>query len=233
MMQIGLEFHKSFEIFFMRLNFNHLSFIKYLIAQSSLMLFFKKKHNPQSETDLLREYRQTGDLSILGKLYEPQMELVFAIAMKYFKDEEEAKDTVMALFEELITKLRTHEVENFKAWLGMVARNYCLMELRKRPEASVALTTREGIINEGDDEDENIFNNFMEISFSEHHTEQNLTKLEDCMKTLNLEQKQSVELFFMQEKTYQEVSQLTGFEVNKVKSYLQNGKRNLKICLEK
>jgi RNA polymerase sigma factor (sigma-70 family) len=197
------------------------------------MLFFKKKHKPESETDLLREYRQTGDLSILGKLYEPQMEMVFAIAMKYFKDEDEAKDTVMELFEALIPKLRVHEVENFKAWLGMVARNYCLMELRK----SSPLAPRGGIIDKRDEE-ENISHNFMEITTSEHHTdsldlEQNLSKLEDCLKTLNLEQKQSVELFFIQEKTYQEIAQLTGFEVNKVKSYLQNGKRNLKICMEK
>jgi RNA polymerase sigma factor (sigma-70 family) len=195
------------------------------------MLFFKKKHKSESETDLIREYRQTGNLSILGKLYEPQMEMVFAIAMKYFKDEDEAKDTVMALFEELIPKLRQHEVENFKAWLGMVTRNYCLMELRKK---TVEVSNFEGNYS---DEDENISNNFMEINNSEHHTdslnlEHNLTKLEDCLKTLNLEQKQSVELFFMQEKTYQEVAQLTGFEVNKVKSYLQNGKRNLKICME-
>ena len=196
------------------------------------MLFFKKKHKPESETDLLREYREAGDLAILGKLYEPQMEMVFAIAMKYFKDEEQAKDTVMTLFEELIPKLRVHEIDNFKAWLGMVARNYCLMELRKK---TVEVSNFEL---HNPDEEQNISNNFMEINTFEHHTdsldlEQNLTKLEDCLKTLNQEQKQSVELFFMQEKTYQEVSQLTGFEVNKVKSYLQNGKRNLKICLEK
>lgn len=196
------------------------------------MLFFKKKYKPESETDLLREYRQTGDLAVLGKIYEPHMEMVFAISMKYLKDEEEAKDTVMQLFEELIPKLRQYEVENFKAWLGRVTRNYCLMELRKK---TVEVSNFK--LN-GNDEDENIFSNLMEISTSEHHTdsfdlEQNLTKLEDCLKTLNLEQKQSVELFFMQEKTYQEVSQLTGFEVNKVKSYLQNGKRNLKICLDR
>ena len=196
------------------------------------MLFFKKKYKPESETDLLREYRQTGDLAVLGEIYEPHMEMVFAISMKYLKDEEEAKDTVMQLFEELIPKLRQYEVENFKAWLGRVTRNYCLMELRKK---TVEVSNFK--LN-GNDEDENIFSNLMEISTSEHHTdsfdlEQNLTKLEDCLKTLNLEQKQSVELFFMQEKTYQEVSQLTGFEVNKVKSYLQNGKRNLKICLNR
>jgi RNA polymerase sigma factor (sigma-70 family) len=195
------------------------------------MLFFKKKHKPLSETELLREYRQKGDLSILGKLYEPQMEMVFAIAMKYFKDEDEAKDTVMELFEALIPKLQVHEVENFKAWLGMVARNYCLMELRKK---TIEVSNFEL---DNNDEEENISNNFMEITTSEHHTdsldlEQNLTKLEDCLKTLNVEQKQSIELFFIQEKTYQEVSQLTGFEVNKVKSYLQNGKRNLKNCME-
>jgi RNA polymerase sigma factor (sigma-70 family) len=194
-----------------------------------IMLFFKKKNRPESESDLLREYRQKGDLSILGKLYEPQMEMVFAIAIKYFKDEDEAKDTVMALFEELITKLRTHEVENFKAWLGMVARNYCLMALRKK---NLVLVDNEILTLENSD------NNFMEFSNFEHLTddwdlEQNLTNLERCLETLNQEQKQSVELFFMQEKTYQEVSQLTGFEINKVKSYLQNGKRNLKICMER
>ena len=198
------------------------------------MLFFKKKHKPIAESELLVEYRQHGDLSILGKLYEPQMEMVFAIAMKYFKDEYEAKDTVMALFEELISKLRNHEVENFKAWLGMVARNYCLMKLRKRP-----LTPEGGTYATNfDDDDENLAHNFMEFSTIEHLTddwdlEENLTNLERCLETLNLEQKQAVELFFVQEKTYQEVSQLTGFEVNKVKSYLQNGKRNLKICMEK
>ena len=195
------------------------------------MLFFKKKHKLESETDLLIEYREKGDLAILGKLYEPQMEMVFAIAMKYFKDEEEAKDTVMQLFEELIPKLQQHEVENFKAWLGMVTRNYCLMELRKKTVEISNFDLKE------QDEEESLSDNFMEIITSEHHTdsldlEQNLTKLEECLKTLNLEQKQSVELFFMQDKTYQEVSQLTGFEVNKVKSYLQNGKRNLKNCME-
>jgi len=194
------------------------------------MLFFKKKHKPQTETDLLKEYRQTGDLSILGKLYEPQMEMVFAIAMKYFKDEDDAKDTVMQIFEELIPKLRQHEVENFKAWLGMVTRNFCLMALRKKN-----LIVADGEIFTNEDSSEN---HFMEFSTIEHlnddfDVEQNLTKLEDCLKTLNSEQKHSVELFFMQEKNYQEVSQLTGFEINKVKSYLQNGKRNLKICMEK
>ena len=193
------------------------------------MLFFKKKHKPISESELLIEYRQHGDLSILGKLYEPQMEMVFAIAMKYFKDEDEAKDTVMALFEELISKLRNHEVENFKAWLGMVTRNYCLMALRKK---NLVLVDDEILNN-----NENSNHNFMEFSTTEHliddwDLEQNLTNLERCLETLNLEQKQAVALFFIQEKTYQEVSQLTGFEVNKVKSYLQNGKRNLKICME-
>ncbi|MES2517233.1 MAG: sigma-70 family RNA polymerase sigma factor [Bacteroidota bacterium] len=194
------------------------------------MLFFKKKHKPQTETDLLRAYRQTGDLSILGKLYEPQMEMVFVIAMKYFKDEDDAKDTVMQIFEELIPKLRQHEVENFKAWLGMVTRNFCLMALRKKN-----LIVVDGEIFADDDSSESYFMEFSTIEHlnDEFDVEQNLTKLEDCLKTLNSEQKQSVELFFMQEKTYQEVSQLTGFEMNKVKSYLQNGKRNLKNCMEK
>ena len=220
-MQAACGFHKVFENIFCKFDNG---------TQTTLMLFFKKKHKPYSETELLMEYRQKGDLSILGKLYEPQMEMVFAIAMKYFKDEDEAKDTVMALFEELILKLRTHEVENFQAWLGMVTRNYCLMALRKK---NLVLVDSKILNNEKEFKD-----NFMEFSNSEHLTdnwdlEQNLTNLERCLEILNKEQKQSVELFFMQEKTYQEVSQLTGYEINKVKSYLQNGKRNLKNCMEK
>ena len=128
-----------------------------------------------------------------------------------------------------------HEVGWLEVWPEFVhdhelTRNFCLMALRKKN-----LIIADGEIFADEDSSEN---HFMEFSTIEHlnddfDIEQNLTKLEDCLKTLNSEQKQSVELFFMQEKTYQEVAQVTGFEINKVKSYLQNGKRNLKICMDK
>jgi RNA polymerase sigma-70 factor (ECF subfamily) len=57
--------------------------------------------------------------------------------------------------------------------------------------------------------------------------------LEKCIETLGDEQKQCVKLFYLQEKCYKEITESTGFDMNKVKSYIQNGKRNLKICMEK
>jgi RNA polymerase sigma-70 factor (ECF subfamily) len=62
--------------------------------------------------------------------------------------------------------------------------------------------------------------------------ESDLSKLEKCIEKLGSEQKSCVELFFIQQKCYQEITDLTGFDFKKVKSYIQNGKRNLKQCME-
>lgn len=198
------------------------------------MLFFGKKHSTPSSQDLLTKYRQTGDLAILGKLYEPQMELVFGICFKYFKDEEEAKDATMQIFEELIEKLRKHEVENFPSWLATLSRNYCLMQLRKK---NLFVPSTDYNDNPPDNEEENVIP-FMELIDSQHLTDEwdlegNLTRLDKCLEALGKEQQQTISLFFLKEKTYQEIVTETGYELSKVKSYLQNGKRNLKNCIER
>ncbi|MDH4460161.1 MAG: RNA polymerase sigma factor [Spirosomataceae bacterium] len=198
------------------------------------MLFFGKKHSTPSSQDLLTKYRQTGDLAILGKLYEPQMELVFGICFKYFKDEEEAKDATMQIFEELIEKLRKHEVENFPSWLATLSRNYCLMQLRKK---NLFVPSTDYNDNPPDNEEENVIP-FMELIDNQHLTDEwdlegNLTRLDKCLEALGKEQQQTISLFFLKEKTYQEIVTETGYELSKVKSYLQNGKRNLKNCIER
>jgi RNA polymerase sigma factor (sigma-70 family) len=197
-------------------------------------MFFGKKHSTPSSQDLLTKYRQTGDLAILGKLYEPQMELVFGICFKYFKDEEEAKDATMQIFEELIEKLRKHEVENFPSWLATLSRNYCLMQLRKK---NLFVPSTDYNDNPPDNEEENVIP-FMELIDNQHLTDEwdlegNLTRLDKCLETLGKEQQQTITLFFLKEKTYQEIVSETGYELSKVKSYLQNGKRNLKNCIER
>lgn len=197
-------------------------------------MFFGKKHSTPSSQDLLTKYRQTGDLAILGKLYEPQMELVFGICFKYFKDEEEAKDATMQIFEELIEKLRKHEVENFPSWLATLSRNYCLMQLRKK---NLFVPSTDYNDNPPDNEEENVIP-FMELIDNQHLTDEwdlegNLTRLDKCLEALGKEQQQTISLFFLKEKTYQEIVTETGYELSKVKSYLQNGKRNLKNCIER
>lgn len=190
-------------------------------------MFFKRfsKPKPTTDAEYLAAYQATGNLELLGELYERYMEMVFAVCFKYLRDEDESKDAVMQIFEDLVVKLRTHSVDNFRSWLHSVARNHCLMHLR-----SNRLQT------EGVDffEDNSVENEPFEHQSDEpFELEQNLSKMEHCLETLSTEQKTSVELFYLKEKCYQEITELTGYELNKVKSYIQNGKRNLKICIEK
>jgi RNA polymerase sigma factor (sigma-70 family) len=174
------------------------------------------------ELELLAEYRSTGDLELLGKLYEQYMPLVFGLCLKYFRDEEQSKDAVMQIFEELVKKLRVHEVANFKAWLYTLSRNHCLMVLRSSSKHEMLSI------------DENFMENeaFVHLNL-EDNTEEKLSIMAKCIEDLPSEQKVSINLFYMEQKCYKEVADQTGFELNKVKSYIQNGKRNLKICIEK
>lgn len=166
-------------------------------------------------------YRRTGNIQLLGALYQPYMEMVFAVCYKYLREEDESKDAVMQIFEKIIADLRTHEVDNFRNWLHTVARNFCLMQIRKK---RVFVTTEE--ISEN-------LSGFSDEDSESHLTDMKLTALDICMKALATEQRAAVELFYMQEKCYREISAETGFDLNKVKSCIQNGKRNLKICMEK
>lgn len=158
----------------------------------------------------------------LSTLYQRYMDLVFGVCLKYFKDSERCKDAVMDIFEELTVKLKNHEVANFKGWLHVLARNYCLMQLRSPRN----LKTSE-------------FNgDFMQSAETPHlgnellEKENSFKQLEHCIEALPADQKQSVELFYLQNKCYNEIAEITGHEWNKVRSYIQNGKRNLKICLD-
>lgn len=188
-----------------------------------LRLLKNKKTEPPAEAEKLLAYRRTGDIRLLGALYEPYMEMVFGICYKYLRQEEESKDAVMQIFEKLVTDLKTHEIDNLKSWLHTVARNFCLMRIRGRR------------VFEAIDEKQERGDLQYDMNDDEGHSEMeiNLMVLEKCMERLVYEQRTSVELFFLREKCYREISDETGFDFNKVKSYIQNGKRNLKICMDK
>jgi RNA polymerase sigma factor (sigma-70 family) len=174
------------------------------------------------EPSMLLEYRKTGNLEVLGKLYEKYMPLVFGLCLKYFKDEEQSKDAVMQIFEELIKKLKVHEVSNFKSWLYTLSRNHCLMAIR-------ASSKQEFVPME-----ENFMENDAFVHLDIDETRENkLHVMEKCIEKLPAEQKDTISLFYLEQKCYKDVSDITGYDLNKVKSYIQNGKRNLKICIEK
>jgi RNA polymerase sigma factor (sigma-70 family) len=175
----------------------------------------------QEDPELIREYKMSGKLDVLGKLFSPYTPMVYGVCLKYLKDREDAKDAVMQVFEKLIGTLKEHSVENFKSWLYITSRNYCLMQLRARKGKFT----------------EKLSPQLMESSLILHLEEEpdledNLTQLEKCISRLADDQRSCVRLFFLEEKCYKDITSLTGFDLNKVKSYIQNGKRNLKICME-
>jgi RNA polymerase sigma-70 factor (ECF subfamily) len=178
-------------------------------------------HISKSDPELLELYKSGGELDVLGLLYSRYTSMVYGVCLKYLKDREESKDAVMQIFEKLVTTLRSHEVAHFKSWLYVTARNHSLMHLRSRKGKYF----------------EEISPGLMENEASSHpdegpEMEANLSKLENCIQKLAPEQQQCVSLFYLEQKCYKDIVTLTGYDDNKVKSYIQNGKRNLKICME-
>lgn len=186
------------------------------------MSFLKNiSHNSLSDKELVALYKESGDMAVLGELYQRYMELVYGVCLKYYKDAETAKDSVMQIFEELVPKLRKHEVENFKPWLHQVAKNHCLMQLRT-PKNMKTVEFKYELVQS---EDNVHLNGVLE-------KEENFKKLEYCLGTLTNEQREAVKLFYLDGKCYNEIVEITGQEWNQVRSFIQNGRRNLKMCME-
>jgi RNA polymerase sigma-70 factor (ECF subfamily) len=174
-----------------------------------------------ADKELISRYKSTSDLKTLGDLYQRYMELVYGVCMKYLQDSEKAKDAVMQIFEELVLKLKKHEVENFKSWLYQLAKNHCLMQLRT-PRNLKTVEIPESLMQS----EENVhLNGVLE-------KEENFKKLELCLGTLSEEQRKAVQLFYLDGRCYNEIAELTGMDWNQVRSLIQNGRRNLKICME-
>ena len=186
------------------------------------MAFLKYISSSQNDAELVLAYRQSGELKVLGELYQRYMELVYGVCLKYLKEPELAQDAVMQIFEELVSKLKKHEVDNFRGWLHQVAKNYCLMQLRTPKNLKTVALPPLLMQNEEDVH----LNGVME-------KEENFQKLEKCIASLSDEQRTMIKLFYLDGKCYNEIVEITGLEWNHVRSSIQNGRRNLKLCMEK
>lgn len=181
------------------------------------------KYNHLSDQELLEHFARDQDNEWLGILLQRYTLLLLGVSMKYLKNEEEAKDSVQQVFLKVIQELKKYKVEYFKSWLYMVAKNHCLMKLRERQGKRTDEVT-DSIAAMPQEETDRQF-----LLENDHA----LDLMEGALKELNREQQQCVTLFYLQKKSYQEVSDETGFSMLQVKSYIQNGKRNLKILIEK
>jgi RNA polymerase sigma-70 factor (ECF subfamily) len=199
------------------------------------MLFLKhigqnrKKPGLAESTDeeLVKLYVDTGDDEFISHLFDRYTHLVFGVCMKYLQNEHDSKDGVMQIFEKLMDDLPRLEIDNFKAWLYTVSKNHCLMKIRKTRSHERRVVELK--INEEQ------FVDSIEIL---HHIDgdgqdEKVLQLKEALGKLNTEQKQCVELMYLQQMSYKQVATTTGFTMKQVKSHIQNGKRNLKIILEK
>jgi len=179
----------------------------------------------KSDEELLKEFTSTGDLEVLGELYSGYMHLVYGVCLKYLKEREESMDAVMQIFEKLIIEIPRHKIENFKSWLYAVTKNYCLMQLRSNK-------LHDEKLNEWINDSSAI----METSYDVHPVDeerQDMEKaLEECIDRLKGDQKNCIMLFYYENRCYTEISKDLNIDEKKVKSNLQNAKRNLKLCLE-
>ena len=177
--------------------------------------------NDWTDNELINRYKETSELQWLGQLYQRYMDLVYGVCLKYLEDTDDAKDSTMLIFEELIVKLQKHDVENFKSWLYQVSKNHCLMRIRSNKKFTKAKIDPALMQNE----DPVHLNGALE-------KEENLDRLHSCLEQLTDEQRVTVELFYLKEKSYNEIAAITGMDWNKVRSYIQNGRRNLKNCMD-
>lgn len=192
-----------------------------------MKVFLRKKTKQLSDAELIGLYKSSKDTYYAGELFTKYSHLISALAFKYLKDADATEDAVMDVFEIMTKDLITHEVKNFNAWIYSVTKNHCLKLKRKK--------------NREREQENNLQYEASDLfgSTTEEELELaalkdlQLTALEEALKELSAEQKQCVELFYLNNKSYAEVADLTGFTMKQVKSYLQNGKRNLKGHLTK
>jgi len=173
-----------------------------------------------SDQELLERFYIDKNNEWLGILLERYTFLLLGVCMKYLKNEEESKDAVQQIFLKAITELSKYKVDYLKSWLYMVAKNHCLMKLRDK-HIVVSAEDQKGLTAQESDK---------QLLLEKEAT---LTHLEKALDELNEEQKTCVTLFYLQKRSYQEIAEQTGYSLLQVKSHIQNGKRNLKILVEK
>lgn len=181
-----------------------------------------KLHKHITDQELLERFYADHDNQWLGILLERYTLLLLGVCMKYLKDEEQARDSVQQIFLKAITELHKYRVEYFKSWIYMVAKNHCLMQLRDRPGKNT-VEVKDNIPAEAIEGDkERLISN-----------ERTYEYMSEALKELNADQQLCVTLFYMEKKSYQQIAEQTGYNMMQVKSHIQNGKRNMRILIEK
>lgn len=176
-----------------------------------------------TDQELLARFYADRNNEWLGLLLQRYTLLLLGVCMKYLKNEDDAKDSVQQVFLKVIQELQKYKVEYFRSWIYMIAKNHCLMKLRDS-QGKIPKEINEQVLAAPD-----------EVSDRQELAENETTMdvMEEALTQLNPEQRQCVTLFYLEKKSYQEISEITDYSMLQVKSYIQNGKRNLRILIER
>ena len=188
----------------------------------SVMGFLRMTPTSETDEELLRLYRNSGKTEYFGRLYDRYIPLVYGLCLKYLQNEDNAQDAVMQLFEELVPKVLKHDIQTFRTWLYTVSKNHCMQILREKERVPQVEFQSEFMESE----------EFLYLLDGEDDNSERIKALQHCMEKLPEQQRISVVHFFSKGLSYADIVDATGFPLTKVKSYIQNGKRNLKICIE-
>ena len=171
---------------------------------------------------MVQRYRNTGEQPYLAALYQRYAGQLFGVCVKYLTDSDAAQDACADIYEELVIKLRKYEVDTFSGWLHTLAKNHCLQKLRQSKKTTTYQIQEQFVQSEP-------AWHLEDVILKETH----LTQLQNCLDGLTADQKLAIELFYLQQKSYNEIETQTGIPWNTVRSFIQNGRRNLKNCMEK
>ncbi|MBS1636754.1 MAG: RNA polymerase sigma factor [Bacteroidetes bacterium] len=188
------------------------------------MWLFKKKTFGDDQ-DMLLHYKQSGDQTVFSDLFKKHVTSIYGTCVFYLQDKDDAQDAVMQIFEKLLVDLRTREIENFKAWLSFVVRNHCISMIRKK---KTQLKNNRSYCEF--EYEETSYET--ELKIDSVSDDQMLQYMRDSMSSLKPKQRECVELFYLKSMSYQQIADSLHYSVNEVKSYIQNGKRNLKLLIE-
>ncbi len=184
-----------------------------------------KKGNPDTDIPdevLVAQFLENGNKELIAILFERYTHLVYGICLGYLQDKEHSKDAVMEIFESLFEKLSVHRVTIFKNWLYTVSRNHCLMILRKTATQNRSYEksiSGHAVVTEPEEVNPEITSETKEGVVS------------TAVDSLNPDQRLCVSMMYLEDKSYKDIADHTGYTLNEVKSHIQNGKRNLKNYL--
>ncbi len=188
------------------------------------MWLFKKKEY-SSDEELLKHYKKSGDKELFADLFKKHVSVVYGTCLFYLQDKNEAQDATMQLFEKLLLDINNREIDNFKGWLSFVVRNHCISLIRKNKSQSKNIKSYYEFEYETPDLDQ-------EEKINTIGEDVLLENMKTCLPNLKENQRVCIELFYLKNKSYQDIANETNYSLNEIKSYIQNGKRNLKLLIE-